>query len=76
MRKHDINKINLEITDISLLDGAVIIEWNSGIGFGQYIIKQEGNNLVANSEAMDTNTDKAFLKKLLELLIDKIYVRY
>lgn len=79
-RKNDPEDINLEIVDIvmganDLNKGAMVISWNSDIGFGQYtIVVMPDGRLVADSETMDSNTDKAFVKKLMSLLVEKLEI--
>ena len=64
--------------------GGMRVYWSSSIGFGQLdIVKVSGNDesdvegetdeelkLVAYTEHMDTDTDRAFTKKILSLLSD------
>lgn len=67
--------------------GGMKIYWSSNIGFGQLdIVKRSGNDgedfespkeeliLIASTECMDKQEDKAFTKKLLELLVDKLEI--
>ena len=75
----DVNNIHLEIEGIEFFcnnrrDG-MIINWSSDIGFGEYkvYITSEGE-LKADAETMDGGDDKAFGRKLMELLMDKITI--
>ncbi len=74
-RKHDINKINLQIDDLEFFNKGFKILWSSDIGFGEYTIIKEDGELSGYSECMDSQDDKAFIKKLLELLADKLIVK-
>ncbi len=53
------------------------IEWNSNQGFGQYDITYNKltSELTGDSECMDNNEDKEFLKKLFSLIIEKIQIK-
>lgn len=81
MRKHDVNKINLEINEIygsryANETSAFTIKWSSDLGFGIYeIYIDEKGNIIGHSETMDSNEDKSFLKKLFELLTEKIDIQ-
>lgn len=75
-RKHDVNKINLQVNDVGFFKNGMAILWSSDIGFGEYIItKEEGGELIGLSECMDSQEDKAFVKKLLELLAEKLIIK-
>jgi len=67
--------------------GGMRIYWSSSIGFGQLdIVKRSGNDgedfespeeeliLTADTECMDSQEDKAFTKKLMELLVEKLEI--
>lgn len=43
------------------------IDWSCNLGFGRYELcfEENGTKITANSEYMDSNDDKAFLKALL-----------
>lgn len=55
-----------------------IIKWDSNIGFGEYTIYKFTNSddekWYAQSEHMDNNEDKAFVKELMKLFINKLEV--
>ncbi len=81
MRKHDVNKINLQIDEVEMVCGGIVIYWNSDIGFGQYTIRLQSvdgdpDNVewVAESECMDKDDDKAFGAKLLSLWMKQIKI--
>lgn len=67
--------------------GGMRVYWNSNIGFGQLdIVKRSGNDgndfespeeeliLTADTEYMDNEDDKAFAKKIMELLVEKLII--
>ena len=79
MRKHPVNTINLEIIGVhpfyhSNENNGFAIEWDSDIGFGQYIIYKTPDGFVADSEHMDSNEDKDFIKELMRLFIEDLKV--
>lgn len=74
-RKHDVNKINLQIDGFEFFTKGFKILWSSDIGFGEYAVKKENGELIGYSEHMDIQDDKAFIKKLLELLAEKLIVK-
>lgn len=56
-------------------DGVIGFDWSSDAGFGRYeLIMDKDGMLHAQSEHMDNNQDKTFIKALLEKLLDKIVV--
>lgn len=57
-------------------NGVIGIEWSApNCGFGQYVMYLGEDGLLhADSEHMDKGEDKRFIKKLLELLSDKIVI--
>lgn len=80
VKKHNVNEINLKINDFYPFANeqytGITIQWNSDIGFGEYIIyKPVGSNKwLADSEGMDDNEDKDFIKTLMELFIEKLNI--
>ena len=81
MRKHDVNKINLQIDEVEMVCGGIVIYWSSDIGFGQYtigthLVEGDPDNVewVAESECMDKDDDKAFGAKLLSLWMEQIKI--
>lgn len=67
--------------------GGMRIYWSSNIGFGTLdIVKRKGNDgedfespeeelvLTADTECMDSQDDKAFTTKLLNLLVEKLEI--
>ena len=81
-----LNVGSLEITDIIGLKDGFLIRWSSPeIGFGEYTIHAkvkrndfgfaEGGILIeGDSECMDNNDDKTFLRSLLGRLLEKINI--
>ena len=56
-------------------NGAIIINWSSNIGFGQYILQMEDDGtLIAYTECMDADYDKWFTKQLLNKLAEQIHI--
>lgn len=80
MRKHKVNEINLEISDLMPFTNdeytGFDIAWNSDIGFGHYTIYQSLDTDVwyGDSECMDTNEDKDFIRELMRIFIDKLII--
>ena len=74
------NKINLKIDDfypfVNNQSMGITIEWSSNIGFGQYTIYKsaDSDKWAADSEGMDDNEDKEFIKSLMELFIEKLNI--
>lgn len=72
------NKINLKIDNfypfVKEQFMGITIEWSSNIGFGQYTIYKptDSDKWVADSEYMDDNEDKEFIKSLMELFIKEL----
>lgn len=81
MRKHPVNTINLEIVGFHSFyrsdeDNGFVIEWDSDIGFGQYTIYKTPDGFAADSEHMDSNEDKDFIKELMRLFIEDLKIDY
>lgn len=72
------NKINLKIDNFYPFVNdqfmGITIEWSSNIGFGQYTIYKpaDSDKWAADSEGMDDNEDKEFIKSLMELFIKEL----
>lgn len=79
-RKHKVDEINLQIDDLVTFVNeeyiGFIIEWSSDIGFGQYTVYRtcDSEEWKAESEHMDSNEDKEFIKELMKLFIAKLNV--
>ena len=78
------NYDSLEITDMVGIENGFVIRWASPeIGFGEYAIYAKANRndfgfaedevlIEGDSECMDANEDKTFLKTLFEKLLERI----
>jgi hypothetical protein len=79
-RKFEVDKINLDPYDIEPFENnsykGFVIKWDSDIGFGEYTIYQKigEDEWHADSEYMDANYDKSFIKELMKLFIEKLDV--
>lgn len=79
-RRIEVNNINLDAYEIKPFVNdrftGLVITWDSDIGFGEYTIYKEvgSDEWYADSEHMDSNEDKDFLKELMKLFIEKIVV--
>ena len=77
-RRFEVDNINLDAYEIEPFINekytGFVIKWDSDIGFGEYTVyKAVGSDVwQADSEHMDNNDDKAFLKELLKLFADKL----
>lgn len=74
----EVDKINLDAYEfepfINEKYTGVTIRWDSNIGFGEYTIYKsvDSDKWCAQSERMDNNEDKSFIKELMKLFIEKI----
>lgn len=79
-RKHDVTQIHLSVDSWNPFVNdeyeGIYIQWRSDIGFGEYTIyRTKGSNCwFADSEYMDSDTDKAFVSELLKLIIKDILI--
>ena len=79
-RRFEVNSINLEVYDVRPFvnerGSGFVIEWDSDIGFGEYTIykRSDSDEWHGDSEHMDNNTDKDFIKELMKLFIDKLNI--
>lgn len=77
-RRFPVDSINLEVFDVNPFvnerGSGIVISWDSNIGFGEYTIykRVDSDEWHADSEHMDNNEDKAFLKELLKLFVEKL----
>lgn len=56
--------------------GAIKIIWSANIGFGEYVLlNNEDGSITGDSEMMDSNEDKKFISRLLQLLVEKIVIK-
>ena len=79
-RRIEVNNINLDAYEIKPFVNdrftGIVIRWDSDIGFGEYTIYKEvgSDEWYADSEHMDSNEDKDFLKELMKQFVEKIIV--
>lgn len=80
-RRFKVDEIHLQIYDLIPFRNercvGFIIEWCSDIGFGEYTVyKSEGSEeWEADSEHMDSNEDKDFIKELMKLFVEKLNIK-
>lgn len=78
VRSFEVDKINLDAYEFEPFINekyvGFVIRWDSDIGFGEYTLyKAVGSDeWKADSEHMDSKEDKAFLKELFKLFIEKL----
>ena len=79
-RRYNLSEINLEINHVGVFknesEAGLWFDWSSEIGFGEYNIYRDlkTHEWKGESEYMDSNEDKAFLKELMNKFIDKINI--
>ena len=81
-RRFAVDKINLDAYEfkpfINEKYTGFVIRWDSNIGFGEYIVYKhvgaDDDKWYANSEHMDNNKDKSFIKELMKLFIEKLNI--
>ena len=79
-RRFEVDKINLDAYDIEPFVNekytGFVIKWDSDIGFGEYTIYKsiDSDKWHGDSEHMDNNEDKSFIKELLKLFVEKLDV--
>lgn len=79
-RRLKVNEIHLQINDLIPFRNercvGFMIQWCSDIGFGEYtVFKPNGSNeWQADSEHMDSNEDKDFIKELMKLFVEKLNI--
>ena len=77
-RRHKVDEIHLKIDNlipfVNETSMGFVIQWTSDIGLGEYTVCKMSNSdeWIADSEYMDNNEDKDFIKKLMELFIEKL----
>ena len=79
-RKNTIKDINLELTDVEFFDSkgyqGMYLSWKSGIGFGEYTIYKGKDGIwKADSETMDCDTDRDFIKELMRQFIERLEIK-
>lgn len=79
-RTHKVDEIHLEIMDVIPFANEVTtgftIKWAADIGWGEYTIyRLNGTDVwAADSECMDSNEDKDFIKELMKLFIEQLQI--
>ena len=79
-RRHKVDEIHLELYDIIPFNNerrsGVILQWSSDIGFGEYtLFKNNGSDeWCGESEHMDNNEDREFIRYLLRLWADQLNI--
>lgn len=80
VRRYKVDEINLKIIDvvpfINERHSGFIIEWSSDIGWGEYTIYKsaDSDEWHGDSEYMDSNEDKDFIRELMKLFIDRLII--
>jgi len=78
MRNYPVDSIHLSIEEVIPFNNdrhsGIIFKWSSDIGFGEYTIYKNKDGWFADSENMDSNNDKSFIKELMKLWIKDICV--
>lgn len=80
-RKHKVDEIHLQINELIPFRNerqvGFIIQWCSDIGFGEYTVYQpnDSKEWMADSEHMDKNEDKDFIKELMRLFIEQLIIK-
>lgn len=75
-RKNNPSDIHLQIESLRAFQNdqfsGLVVEWSSDIGFGQYTLYNPKDSSVwyADSECMDSDEDRAFIKELFKLIAD------
>lgn len=69
------NEVHVKVDDIVTFDNGFEIHWHGNIGFGEYNVYKDKNGVWhADSECMDSNDDRWFLRLLMENFINQIGV--
>lgn len=77
-RRFAVDEINLDAYDVKPFVNekysGFVIKWDSDIGFGEYTIYKsvDSDKWHGDSEHMDNNEDKSFIKELMKLFIEKL----
>lgn len=53
----------------------VVIEWSGTNGWGEYTISITDDKIIGDSECMDGNDDKRFLRALFEEIVTQIDIK-
>ena len=79
-RRFAVDEINLDAYEFEPFVNekyiGFVIRWDSDIGFGEYTVYKhvgsDDDKWYANSEHIDNNEDKSFIKELMKLFIEKL----
>lgn len=68
--------IHLTLEEVKTYDSTIIFHWSSDIGFGEYALyyDNEKDCWLADSEHMDKEENKEFLKELMNLWVNEIKI--
>ncbi len=66
---------NVEAFESAEGEGRIRISWIGDIGWGEYTLWQEEGVWYADSECLDNNNDKEFIRKLLNKFIEQIIIK-
>ena len=75
------NEIKVVVDDVEVFSNdeyqGIRISWSGSPGFGEYTIYRAKNSdkWYGDSECMDDNEDKSFLKKLFENFIEQMVIQ-
>lgn len=65
----------VEVTDLIPIEHGLILSWQGNIGFGEYTIFTDSEgHMLADSEHMDKDDDKEFLRSLFDSIVEQIKV--
>jgi hypothetical protein len=71
-------EINVEVYDVETFEegDGIVLKWGGNIGWGEYTLYYNPNTdkWMGDSEYMDKNDDKKFLRKLLDSFIDQVEI--
>ena len=79
-RRFAVDTINLDAYEFEPFANekytGITIRWDSDIGFGEYTFYKavDSDKWCAESEHMDNNEDKSFIKELMKLFIEKLNI--
>lgn len=75
MSRIEIDNIEIEAFESAEKEGRICIKWTGNIGWGEYLLWQEEGVWYADSECLDNNNDKEFIRKLLNKFIEQIIIK-
>lgn len=79
MKKEEIKINNVEVESFRNSDeiDVIILSWQGNIGWGEYTLYKEkdSDQWKGDSECMDSNEDKSFLKMLLDKFVENVNVK-